>query len=234
MGRRVVLIALWLGMSGAAAAPQAPVETPCDRLAALPDDADLPKGFLAVAENNIVDPGAAVAACREALASAPDDRRVHFQLGRALDHAGRVEEAKAEYEKAAEAGSAKAMRNLGLLYVRGEGGPENFAAARLWFAKAAARGDVGGMNNLGAMYKDGEGVPTDYKAARQWFERAAAAGAPGAMTNLGILAEDGKGVPRDYVAARKWYEKAAAKGEPQAMIKLGALYYNGQGVPNEL
>ena len=46
------------------------------------------------------------------------------------------------YEKAAAAGDAGAMHNLGGLYENGQGVPEDDAKAREWFEKAAAAGDV--------------------------------------------------------------------------------------------
>ncbi len=195
MVRRIVWIALWLGAVGAvAAAPKPPAETECDRLAALRYDADLPKRFVVT---DTVDWKAAIPACRKALHAAPWNRRLRFELGRALELAGSYREAKAEYVKAAHAGSATAMRNLGQLYESGEGLPKDYAAARLWYKRAAANGDVGGMINLGLLYKIGLGVPKDYAAARRWFKRAASVGAAPAMTNLGTLSDDGQGVPRN-------------------------------------
>jgi uncharacterized protein len=44
------------------------------------------------------------------------------------------------YEKAAAAGNAKAMANLGYLYINGYGVPKDYAAARAWYVKVAAAG----------------------------------------------------------------------------------------------
>src|ERR1700723_2831895 len=69
---------------GAAGLSNQAVPTECDRLAADPRDRDLPKGFLGVLKGEVINPDAAIPACRRALESTPGDRRVRFQLGRAL------------------------------------------------------------------------------------------------------------------------------------------------------
>jgi TPR repeat protein len=45
------------------------------------------------------------------------------------------------YEKAAAAGIAQAMLNLGLMYESGDGVAADVAAARQWYEKAAVAGD---------------------------------------------------------------------------------------------
>src|SRR3984957_17612281 len=74
-----------------AAYPSTPTE--CDRLAAFPFDPDLPKGFPAGVKWEDIHPDAAISACRRALESSPSDRRVRFQLGRALESGKKFEEA---------------------------------------------------------------------------------------------------------------------------------------------
>ena len=46
------------------------------------------------------------------------------------------------YEKAAAAGDAVAMSQLGLLYDNGQGVAQDYAKAREWYEKAAAKGDA--------------------------------------------------------------------------------------------
>ncbi len=41
------------------------------------------------------------------------------------------------YEQAAAQGNAKAQFNLGLMYAKGRGGPQDFAEACRWYEKAA-------------------------------------------------------------------------------------------------
>ena len=57
-------------------------------------------------------------------------------------------EARKWYEKAAAAGNANAMNNLGDLYFNGNGVPEDYAEARKWYEKAAAAGNEVAKANL--------------------------------------------------------------------------------------
>jgi len=130
-------------------------------------------------------------------------------------------------------GDATAQYNLGVLYLKGHGVPQDYAKARQWWEKAAAQGDAVAQSWLGFQYERGLDVPQDYAKASQWYEKAAAQGDAKAQGNLGLLYANGKGVPQDYVKARQWYEKGAAQGDAWVQYKLGALYYNGEGVPQD-
>ena len=130
-------------------------------------------------------------------------------------------------------GHAPSMRNLGLLYERGQGVAQDYAKAREWYEKAAAKGDAIAMSNLGGLYGGGRGVAQDYAKAREWSEKAADKGNAIAISNLGLLYESGQGVAQDYAKAREWYEKAAANGNAIAMSNLGGLYADGRGVAQD-
>ena len=130
-------------------------------------------------------------------------------------------------------GHAPSMRNLGLLYERGQGVAQDYAKAREWSEKAADKGNAIAISNLGLLYESGQGVAQDYAKAREWYEKAAAKGDAIAMSNLGGLYADGRGVAQDYAKAREWYEKAAANGNARAMNNLGFVYENGRGVAQD-
>ncbi|MDB4576358.1 hypothetical protein N9091_01430 [bacterium] len=51
------------------------------------------------------------------------------------------------FTKAAEWGDAVAQSNLGVMYVNGEGVPEDFPMAYMWWNLAAAQGDGGAKDN---------------------------------------------------------------------------------------
>jgi TIR domain/Sel1 repeat len=121
-----------------------------------------------------------------------------------------------------------AMIDLGLIYEKGHGVPQDYVKARGWYEKAADKGNATAISNLGAFFANGHGVPQDYVKARELYERAAAKDSVGAMVNLGRLYAEGKGVAQDYTKAREWYEKA--KDDAEAMFRLGLLYANGDGV----
>jgi len=137
-------------------------------------------------------------------------------------------------QKAAEAGDAKAMDDLGELYYSGRGAPKDYAQARQWYEKAAKVGNSDAMTNLGVLYHEGQGVAQDYAKAREWYQKAAEAGNAGGMALLGVLYQSGQGVAQDYYAkARDWYQKAADAGDATAMNNLGVLYHEGQGVTQD-
>jgi TPR repeat protein len=129
-----------------------------------------------------------------------------------------------KYENAALAGSATAMRELGLLYESGVGVNQDYDKARHWFEKGAEHGDSEAMDQLGGLYALGQGVVQNYPEARKWFEKSAAAGNAQAMNNLGWSYYMGYGGARDEQQARQWYEKAVVAGNTSAMCNLGALY----------
>jgi TPR repeat protein len=133
-----------------------------------------------------------------------------------------------KYENAALAGSATAMRELGLLYESGAGVNQDYDKARQWFEKGAAHGDGEAMDQLGGLYALGQGVVQDYQEARKWFEKSAVAGNAQAMNNLGWSYYMGYGGAPDEQRARQWYEKAVVAGDTAAMCNLGALYVETQ------
>ena len=81
------------------------------------------------------------------------------------DHA----EAARWYRMAAEQGYAKAQYNLGLMYAKGEGVPEDGVEAVRWYRMAAEQGHAKAQYNLGVMYAKGEGVPKDDVQAYAWL-----------------------------------------------------------------
>jgi hypothetical protein len=112
LGTRVRIVCYWLSLRATATAfnvafvignssygaagsfPNPVVSTECDRLAAIPFDSDLPKGFPGGLKWEEINPDAAIPACRRALENTPGDRRVRFQLGRALQSGKKFEEAR--------------------------------------------------------------------------------------------------------------------------------------------
>ena len=88
---------------------------------------------------------------------------------------------------AAEAGHADAQYSLGYIYSTGEGVPQDYAEAAVWYRRAAEAGHVDAQVNLGYMYDMGEGVPQDYAEAAVWYRQAAEQGDAQAQSNLGII-----------------------------------------------
>lgn len=130
----------------------------------------------------------------------------------------------------AERDIAPAQIELGLLYFRGRGVPEDDVAAFQWFSRAAALGSPEGMYHLANMYAFGHGIPKaeadpDERAAQFYFEAARRGHAP-AQHSLGIFYLTGKGVQQDRPEAEKWFRRAAAQGHAEAQRFLEGLPAN--------
>ena len=134
------------------------------------------------------------------------------------------------YRKAAEAGDAPGMNNLGFMYEQGYGVKQDYQQAVSWYRKAAEAGNAAGMTSLGFMYHNGWGVDRDYNQAVTWYRKSAEAGNAAAMANLGNAYRDGNGVTRDYSQSVSWYRKAAEAGNAVGMDGLGRMYETGRGV----
>ncbi len=116
----------------------------------------------------------------------------------------------------AEQGNALAQYNLGVLYRKGRGMPQDDVQARQWYEKAAVQGQAKAQFNLGTLYFNGEGVAKDYQQALRWFRLAADQGEAVAQTKIAIMYDDGRGVPHDIVQTYKWYSLAATNGDKPA------------------
>jgi TPR repeat protein len=139
-----------------------------------------------------------------------------FQAGMDANNRGDYATALREWQPLAEQGDALAQYNLGVLYRKGRGVPQDDVQARQWYAKAAAQGQAKAQFNLGTLYFNGEGVAKDYQQALRWFRLAADQGEALAQTKIGIMYDDGQGVPQDIVQAYKWYSLAATNGDKPA------------------
>src|SRR5580692_3559313 len=85
-------------------------------------------------------------------------------------------EARGMLHKAAEANSAEAEFQLGIMYAEGTGGPKDDVAARAMFEKAAAQNHAEALDWLGNFVLSGRGGPQDTKAAKGYYEQAAGLG----------------------------------------------------------
>jgi len=117
----------------------------------------------------------------------------------------------------AEQGDADAQHNVGVMYDKGRGVPQNYAEALKWYRRAAEQGNALAQNNLGAMYDNGQGVPQNYAEAIKWYRRAAEQGYAAAQNNLGTMYENGRAVPQNYVLAHMWFNLAGAAGQAPAL-----------------
>jgi len=122
----------------------------------------------------------------------------------------------ADCRLAADGGDAAATYNLGVMYRKGLGVPQDSTQAAKWFRKAADLGLAWAQTNLGLMYAAGEGVPQSRAEAVKWIRMAAEQGDDVAQYALGRMYCDGRGDPQDFVQAYMWLNLAAAQGLTQA------------------
>ena len=77
------------------------------------------------------------------------------------------------YRLAAEQGTAKAQVNLGIMYYNGEGVPQDYVQAHMWFNLAASKGNENGRKNRDIIAK--KMTPADVskaqRLAREWLEK---------------------------------------------------------------
>jgi TPR repeat protein len=203
----------------------------CDRTAASPTDNDRPRDLAGVSSERL-DSQIAIAVCEAAVAAAPNNPRIMFQLGRAYAAAKIYESARVYFSRASDLGYAAARANLGAFYAMGRGGLERDDDEALRLSRLAAeQGDAFGYNNLGFLYEMGRGgLPGDDREAARHYKLAADNGDSWGQYNLGRFYRAGRGglTANDREAARL-YKLAADQGHALAEVDLGFFYEVGRG-----
>ena len=120
----------------------------------------------------------------------------------ALEHRATSDRGVAWLRKAAEAGDARAMFNLGALMQDNAMEPGDLAKAREWLEKAYAGGYAKAAFNVGMFFDRGIGVEADPQLAAEWYRRGAEGGDPRAMNNLAVVLMEGRGVDASERAMR--------------------------------
>ncbi len=194
----------------------------CDRTAGDPADVNAQLSDLVRAAADLE---VAAAACRDALAAAPDDLRLRFQSGRILLAAGERAGLHA-IESAAKAGYPPAELFWGLAHFTASFGvlPAPSTGAR-WLERAAQQDLLRAQLLLARAYTTGEGVVRDHERAEHWYRRAAEDGTPLASMSLGGFLAINKENPssEDLDEARIQIERAVSAGLPAAKFLLGRL-----------
>lgn len=124
------------------------------------------------------------------------------------DMLGAAADAVATQERSAALGNADAMFELHILYVKGEGVPQDDEAAREWLLRAADLDHPRALYNVAAGHAAGDGFPRDSAVAAEYYERAANAGNGRAAATLGVMYLTGEGVPSDPAEAARWFDHA--------------------------
>jgi TPR repeat protein len=119
--------------------------------------------------------------------------------------------------------------NQGHNYLIGQGVPQDFVEAKMWYRKASDQGCIDAQHSLGYVYD----LEQNYSEAAKWYRSAVEHGHCIAMSSLGMLYELGLGVIQDQKEAIKLYRGAAEFGSPAAQVNLARCYWTGQGVPQD-
>ena len=140
------------------------------------------------------------------------------------------------YQQRAEQGDAFAQYQLGRVYARGDGVPQDFQEALRWYRRAAEQGNRFAQYQLGRVYARGDGVPQDFQEALRWYRRAVEQGDAGAQNAIGRMYARGDGVPQDFHEALRWYQRAAAEGRSgyYAVVLADNYRIGSDGVPQDL
>lgn len=144
---------------------------------------------------------------------------LNYYKARPLDAVG----AASAFGRAAELGHAGAQTYLGLMYLSGQGLPQNYAMAIRFFEQAAKAGDPQAQLMLGQLYRNGRGLRMNKRQALIWFQRSAARGNSEAQATLAEMYATGQEVPLDYVGAHMWWNVLAAQGNKPAAQKRAAI-----------
>ena len=118
--------------------------------------------------------------------ASPSERE--FQQGRAYERGIEVtqsyEKAFALYKQSAAQGNLKAMLNLGVLYLAGNGVTEDDATGYSWVKKSAEGGDPRAAYSLSILLQSGKGADKDPSQAQLWLQKSADANCSPALMAL--------------------------------------------------
>ncbi|AZO16743.1 peptidase C14 caspase catalytic subunit p20 [Mesorhizobium sp. M2A.F.Ca.ET.043.05.1.1] len=207
-----------------------PSVDPCDQKAGEPLDL---QGVVPGLLPNEIGAGA-VDACQAAVKAYPDVARFHYELGRALLAAGKVDEAKKAIQKAADQGHVRAVFELGYLNATGTGMSANRKQANTFYAAASDKGDPYGMTSWGRALFNGYGVDRDTGKGLDLLLKAAAMGHTYAMNDLAAIFTEGRnGVPADPARAVAFLKAGVERQDMYSMNLLGRNYLAGTGVEKD-
>lgn len=159
--------------------------------------------------------------------------RADFVAGVDAYDRGDFQAAYDEWLPLAREGDPAAQRNIGHLYRRGQGVPQDSAVAVNWYIRAAEAGLPRAQANLAAMYLRGEGIDQDERAAAIWYHRAAIEGHTISRFNLGLMYQQGLGVDANLARAMGWFGQAAEDGHEKSVEMLDALVARGVSPASE-
>ncbi|MBB4265895.1 tetratricopeptide repeat protein [Roseospira visakhapatnamensis] len=131
-----------------------------------------------------------------------------FNDGMAAAQRGDFATARDIWSPLAAEGHPNAQFNLGQMYARGDGVPQDFAMALHWYRQVADKGFAAARFRLGVMFERGLGERAGVLCAYMWYDLAAADGWRPAATRRDALAGE-------MTAAQvRWAQKMARTFSP--------------------
>lgn len=137
-----------------------------------------------------------------------------------------LKKAAAIYGRLAAKGNARAMTELGKMYLTGDGIEKDTKRAARLFGAAAKQGNTNAMCELARMYQTGAAGTANLHKAFALYLKAARLGSAQGLYGAGYMMYKGHGVRQNYKAAVKFLEKGAAMGHSGCELLLGSYYAN--------
>lgn len=139
------------------------------------------------------------------------------------------------YTKAAQQKNLTAQKNLGLMYLYGQGSKQNYDQAAYWLKQASAQHDKEAQLTLAMLVLLEKGIlSATYGTKNEKFKLISTLAQQGyieAQVELARLYLFGISIPQNYTKAAEWFQIAANQSDRLAKYQLGQLYLKGQGVP---
>jgi TPR repeat protein len=129
-------------------------------------------------------------------------------------------------------GLYRALFELVMMLVNGQGGPASPGAARYWLELAVQMG--GGEDSdvnfrMGYFLCEGIGGDADIPRGIEFYERAGEQNESVAYHNLGVLYEDGQGVRADLARAMDYFRRSEKMGYIDAAYAIGRILWETSG-----
>ncbi|QDF27620.1 NifU family protein [Halarcobacter anaerophilus] len=127
------------------------------------------------------------------------------------------------WEEEAKVKNDRAMANLGLMYLKGEGVNKDYAKAKEWFDEASKYDNDSANFNLALMYQTKIGVEEDLEKAKEYFRRAVRKNHTQAAFRLALLLLKDRNNLDEVKEGFDCMIKAASKGHAMANIQLTGM-----------
>ena len=130
--------------------------------------------------------------------------------------------------------NAKAINELGKMYVKGDGVEQNAKVAYILFRRAAKLGHIGARCNMAMILQHGLLGYVDCFKAYRLYKSAADSGNVRGMYGAGYLKYKGIGTHQNYEKAIKLLKQGAEKHHSGCSLLLASYYANGYGEEQNL